>query len=77
MNQVGTQECASTFARLLHETGTRFLFDPDGDPDFDFDGARGRCNDLADPTQRVPTFVRSLSEGVAGLGCRWCKRQVQ
>jgi hypothetical protein len=38
MNQVGTQECASTFARLLHESGTRFLFDPD----FDFDG-EGRC----------------------------------
>ncbi len=35
MNQVGTQECASTFARLLHESGTRFLFDPDSDPDFD------------------------------------------
>jgi hypothetical protein len=37
MNQVGTQECASTFARLLHESGTRFLFDTDSDPDFDFD----------------------------------------
>jgi hypothetical protein len=33
MDQVGTQECASTFASLLHETGTRFLFDSDSEFD--------------------------------------------
>jgi hypothetical protein len=53
MNQVGTQECASTFARLLHESGTRFLLDPD----FDFDESARSAGVRSQTSDRIPYSI--------------------